>query len=277
MVQDESDDGNEGVFEKMEAADRSEHQAIIEQAWAASKADPVKICITSLDFDDQVLGCADAATPVSVELGPASKALDDSNLFVSPLIRRTLINRAKGFGYMSTQEIPAGTLILREMGFGSPEENDCAPAVLILESGGKHDHLCELPAPEDQPDSFSCLPGVPLARWNRARRQVGANIFSTGEGTRFLFRAMTGFNHCCKPDAAWYIDTTTCTVGVFAMRRIPAETEVQVTYSPFEGHGSDAHFACACGLSKKNQARQLSDLAARYAHARKDEPTPVAK
>lgn len=216
----------------------------------------------------------DGYAPCAVNLGEKLLHAEKPEVNTEMLSLR-IISPKKGRGYAAAKYIPAGTILLREVGLRVPLHNaEALAAAILLACATEPDCVWEKPglcgACEDMPsvrDSFvPCLIGEDaktppsLKAWNTAREQVASNFFTsdTPPPSNILQGYGSFFNHSCDPNAAWNHNN----MGTFVVRAIkpikPGE-EVCFTYSDEIGK-DDSVFRCQCDACARRRKRQRTNM-----------------
>lgn len=215
----------------------------------------------------------DGYAPCAVNLGEKLLHAEKPEVNTEMLSLR-IISPKKGRGYAAAKHIPAGTILLREVGLRVPLHNaEALAAAILLACATEPDCVWDKPglcgACEDMPsirDSFvPCLIGADaktpptLKAWNTAREQVASNFFTsdTPPPSNILQGYGSFFNHSCDPNAAWNHNN----MGTFVVRAIkpikPGE-EVCFTYSDEIGK-DDSVFKCQCDACARRRKRQRTN------------------
>lgn len=215
----------------------------------------------------------DGYAPCAVNLGEKLLHAEKPEVNTDMLSLR-IISPKKGRGYAAAKHIPAGTILLREVGLRVPLHNaEALAAAILLACETEPDCVWDKPglcgACEDMPsvrDSFvPCLIGADaqtpptLKAWNTAREQVASNFFTsdTPPPSNILQGYGSFFNHSCDPNAAWNHNN----MGTFVVRAIkpikPGE-EVCFTYSDEIGT-DDSVFKCQCDACARRRKRQRTN------------------
>ena len=215
----------------------------------------------------------DGYAPCAVNLGEKLLHAEKPEVNTEMLSLR-IISPKKGRGYAAAKHIPAGTILLREVGLRVPLHNaEALAAAILLACATEPDCVWDKPglcgACEDMPsvrDSFvPCLIGADakkpptLKAWNTAREQVASNFFTsdTPPPSNILQGYGSFFNHSCDPNAAWNHNN----MGTFVVRAIkpiqPGD-EVCISYSDEIGT-DDSVFKCQCDACARRRKRQRTN------------------
>lgn len=264
--------GGPDLVALLSAAPNEEHNAIAQKFF--KDAPRAKLDIRDMCFAERLDRLLrDGYAPCAVNLGEKLLHAEKPEVNTEMLSLR-IISPKKGRGYAAAKHIPAGTILLREVGLRVPLHNaEALAAAILLACATEPDCVWDKPglcgACEDMPsirDSFvPCLIGTDakappsLKAWNTAREQVASNFFTsdTPPPSNILQGYGSFFNHSCDPNAAWNHNN----MGTFVVRAIkpikPGE-EVCFTYSDEIGK-DDSVFKCQCDACARRRKRQRTN------------------
>ena len=261
--------GGPDLVEMLSNTPSEEHDAIAQKFF--KDAPRANLDIRDMCFSERLDRLLrDGYAPCAVNLGEKLLHAEKPEVNTEMLSLR-IISPKKGRGYAAAKHIPAGTILLREVGLRVPLHNaEALAAAILLACATEPDCVWDKPglcgACEDMPsvrDSFvPCLIGADaktpptLKVWNTAREQVASNFFTsdTPPPSNILQGYGSFFNHSCDPNAAWNHNN----MGTFVVRAIkpikPGD-EVCISYSDEIGT-DDSVFKCQCDACARRRKRQ---------------------